>query len=230
MADYTLTPNHLTSEPNDYFAKIRSKGSIDQNALISDMLKRGTTLNQPELEGTLKLLFDVCVARLIEGYNVHTPIGDMVLSLKGVFNGLDDTYDSTRHLLDVSISSTPELRQSIKNAASLTRVDRSSKHPLPAEFHDLYSGEVNGPLVPGNLGRLKGANMKFEAEDVAQGVFFIDSEGNETRIENIGVNKPKEIIFNIPTTLTSGDYTIEVRAMIGKAVETGRLPVTLTLP
>lgn len=230
MTDYTLTPNHLTSEPNDYFARIRTKGSVDQTDLVADMLKRGTTLNQPELEGTIKLLFEACVDRLADGYSVHTPMGDMTLSLKGVFNGLDDSFDSTRHIVDVSISSTPELRQSIKGAVTLNRVDRSGTHPLPAEFHDLYSGEVNGPLVPGNLGRLKGSSMKFEKEDAAQGVFFIDSEGNETRIENIGVNKPKEIIFNIPATLTSGDYTIEVRAMIGKNVETGRLPVTLTLP
>ena len=230
MADYSLTPNHLTSDPNDYFARIRTKGSIDQSDLVADMLKRGTTLNQPELEGTVKLLFEACVDRLVDGYSVHTPMGDMTLSLKGVFNGMDDSFDSTRHIVDVSISSTPELRQSIKSAVTLNRVDRSGKRPLPAEFHDLYSGEVNGPLVAGTLVRLMGSNLKFDSEDETQGVFFIDSEGSETKIENIGVNKPRELIFNIPTTLTSGDYTIEVRAIIGKTVETGRLPVTLTLP
>ena len=230
MADYSLESNHLTSDPNDYFARVRVNGSIDQKTLISDMLNRGTTLNQPELEGTLKLLFDVCVARLAEGYNVHTPLGDMTLSLKGVFNGIEDSYDSSRHVLDVSISSTPELRQSIKNTVSLSRVERTSKRPQPEEYHDLYSGETNGPLVAGNLGRLMGTNMKFDPEDASQGIYFIAAEGTETKIENVGINKPSELIFNIPTTLTSGDYTVEVRAMIGKNIESGRLPVTLTMP
>jgi len=231
MAEYMLLLNHLTQDPDDCIARVRSQGVADETVLVDDMLKRGTTLNRPELEGTLHMLYDVVLARLGEGYVVRTSLGEMSLTIRGVFEDDEDVFDSARHTLDVSIATPGQMREDVQRQVSLEKSITVKKHPQPGRLEDIATGETNGLITPGGMGGLRGAFLKFDPADPQQGIFFIDAAGNETRVSMLGVNKPSQQMFLVPPTLASGAYTLEVRAVMGTAgLRSGRLPHTLTVP
>ena len=65
-----------------------------------------------------------------------------------------------------------------------------------------------------NPGQLTGRRLKFDAEDEAQGVFFIANDGTTTRASLIMRNKPAELMFIVPAGLAVGEYTLEVRTSL----------------
>ena len=96
------------------------------------------------------------------------------------------------------------------------------------EYTDVNSGERNGVLTPGGMGRLVGHRLKFDPADVNQGVFFV-AAGGEVRVDVVGKNLPGELMFMVPA-LPAGDYTLQVRAAFaGDDVRTSALEATLTV-
>ncbi len=231
MAEYFLLPNYLTPDPNDCAARVRSLGIVDEATLIGDMLKRGTTLNRPDLEGTLHMLYDAILDRLAEGYTVSMAWAEIGLTIRGVFDSPQDTFDPARHVLDASVAASSKMRADLRRRVSVQKSTVLEKRPQPVALQDVTTGETNGPLTPGGMAELRGAFLKFDPADPQQGLFFTDAEGNETRVDMVGINKPSQQMFLIPATLTGGTYTLEVRAVIGKSeLRVGRLHNPLTVP
>jgi hypothetical protein len=69
-------------------------------------------------------------------------------------------------------------------------------------------------LTPGGMGKIEGHRLKFDPTDAAQGIFFIAADGTETQVAIVGRNKPADLMFMVPDTLTAGEYTLEVRAIL----------------
>jgi hypothetical protein len=89
---------------------------------------------------------------------------------------------------------------------------------------DLTTGEHNGAITPGEMTQLVGRRLKFDPTDSQQGLFFIAADGPETRVDKVGRNKPAELIFGIPASLTAGSYKLEVRSTLtGGALRVGAL-------
>jgi hypothetical protein len=53
-------------------------------------------------------------AMLLEGYSIATPFGCFKSSIRGVFNGSQDTFDSKRHEVRPNVSAGHALRQAYK--------------------------------------------------------------------------------------------------------------------
>jgi hypothetical protein len=85
--------------------------------------------------------------------------------------------------------------------------------------------------TPGGMGQIEGHRLKFDPTDAAQGIFFIAADGTETQVAIVGRNKPADLMFMVPDTLTAGEYTLEVRATIHGStdVRTGALEAPLTV-
>lgn len=227
---YNLLTNHLTADPDDYMARVIALGTVSEEQIINDMLGMGTTLDRPDLEGTLQLYHRALQERLMDGFNVATPSARFRISLRGVFNGSDDGYDPARHQVDVSVSSDSELRDVIRKNATLEKDVSLQAAPQPRDYVDIASDERNSILTPGSMGRVLGAFLKFDPTDEAQGVFFVQ-DGTATRVTQIGRNKPGELLFVVPESLTAGDYALEVRAALRATadLQAGKLPRTLTV-
>jgi hypothetical protein len=67
-------------------------------------------------------------------------------------------------------------------------------------------------MTPGGMGQLAGEQLKFDPTDPAQGIFFVAADGSEARVEVVDKNTGGELIFLIPASLTSADYTLVVRS------------------
>jgi hypothetical protein len=188
------------------------------------MLSRGTTPNEPELRGALKLLFDVTSDRLAEGYDVTTPVANLSVSLRGVFTGPDDSFDGSCHVIDVSATPLSQMRQELRRKVTVSKQIMVGKRPVLHQLIDCGSNEVNGSVTPGGMARITGAYLKFDAADTQEGIFLRDSSGTETRVAMTGVNKPGELVFLVPAGLTGGEYQVEVRTVLDKfGLQAGQL-------
>ena len=86
--------------------------------------------------------------------------------------------------------------------------------PNPLTYIDTATGERNGLVTPGWEGRLIGRRLQFDPADPEQGIFYIAADGTPTRVEAVGWNKDRHLMFIVPA-LAAGDYGLEVRALVG---------------
>jgi hypothetical protein len=206
---YALYENYLTDEPDDYTARAVADSTVDKDEMIDEIIRRDSTVGKVDLMSVLELYEEVIILNLLRGRNVSTPLCNFRSSVKGVFVGDQDVFDKDRH--DVSATAYPGTRVRIayKNA-SVVKVDPRITQPVVKSFIDTTTKQRNESVTVLGLGQLTGSRLKFNQEDAAQGVYFVASDGTETRVQNVAYNKPGEVIFHIPE-LTAGDYTIKLR-------------------
>ena len=214
VLNYALFENHLTSDPNDYMAVTTNAISLDQEAIIQLMLKRGSTLTATDI---------------MAGNNITTPVFNLNMSIKGVFNGLDDSFDPSRHSIRFNLSPGVELRK-VMDSVKTQKVRGEKAGPVIDQLVDAATGSVNDQLTSGGLSTLRGSYLKYDASDPAQGIFFVANDATEARVEVISLNKPGELHFLAPA-LAAGDYRVEVRTIMKghKELSSGRLDADIAV-
>jgi Domain of unknown function (DUF4469) with IG-like fold len=98
--------------------------------------------------------------------------------------------------------------------------------------YDHWSQTSNDQITPRSSVDLHGENLKIgDMEDSQQGIFLIDSSGEETQADRTSHNAPKKLVFSIPETLAKGNYTLEVRTILRgtKNLRKGRLNEVLVV-
>jgi len=227
---YVLHENHLTSDPNDYMAMVQPNGTAEMEAVIQRMIEQGSTVTRADIFSVLEDYHSALESLVLEGFNVLTPCANFGASIKGIFDGQADIFDPARHRVWPNVVPGTRLRTTVVSRGQTTKGEAVMPRPNLLEFIDINSGERNSVLTPGGMAQLIGHRLKFDPADAQQGVFFIAGDGAETSVEVVGRNKPAELMFLIPDTLTTGDYTMEVRVVIrdGANLRTGRLEAALT--
>ncbi len=77
----------------------------------------------------------------------------------------------------------------------------------------MASGTRNATLTPNSVGRVTGRNLKLDANDPQQGVFFVAEDGTQTRAPLYATARPGEVVFTTPQ-LSAGDYDLRVCALV----------------
>jgi len=200
-------------------------------AVIERMIEQGSTVVKADILSVLEDYHSAIENMVLEGMNVNTPGANYSVSIKGIFDGQSDTYDPSRH--QVSPSTTPgrRFRKAIEQRAKPVKQEAVKPKPNPLEYQDLNSEARNSVLTPGGMGELVGHRLKVDPADDAQGVFFVAEDGAETKVVVLGRNKPADLMFLVPDSLTAGNYTLEVRAKIysGEDLRVGALEVPLVV-
>ena len=226
---FTLTDNPLTTEPQDKKATTQPKGTIDLDGITDRMIDQGNTVNRPDINAVFTGFAPTVANALLEGLNVVTPWAVFRTSIKGVFNGMSDNFDRSRHQICVNVTPGVELRNLVKTQATATKVEGVKPAPNLIDFLDVNSGERNSLLTPNGMGQLLGYRLKYDHSDPQQGLFFVAGDNTETRVEVVGTNKPSELMFLIPA-LAPGEYTLRVRASFGtNDVRAGDLDAVLSM-
>lgn len=227
--DYALFENHLTAAPNDYMAVVQNQQSKTQEDVIDLMVSRGSTVTKAEALAVFEE-YALAVEQLAKNGNaVNTPLFNLSLSVKGVFNREDEPFTPATHSVKINVTPGPRLKE-MASGVSVRRVQGASPQPDPLYIDDLGSGSRNDVLTPGNIAQLKGSRLKFDPTDPAQGIFLIADDGSETRVSVISNNKPSRLDFLVPA-LTKGTYRLEVRASLYKTngLRSDSLPAELTV-
>ncbi len=227
---YALFENHLTSDPDDYAAQVKITGSADLEALAERMIDQGSTVTKPDILAVLEDAIKATESCLLDGYRVQLGgLCELFPRIKGVFNGITDTFDASRHRVDVGANPGARVRKTVRVGATVTKIETIKPAPALLEYVDLGSGETNGTITSGNIGTINGHRLKFNTERDDEGIYFVNIDtGAEVKLTAIQRNKPGQLVFLTPT-VPGGQYYLEVRTRFSESAElrTGRLDEVL---
>lgn len=234
MLKYCLRENLLTPAPDDYMAQAADVRSYTLDEIIDLMMEKGTTLTRADVAATLQVYGEVVSAIIKDGSAVNTPLMNTSMSISGVFDGANDSFDKKRHTVNLNITAGTLLRDAVTKV-KCEKTEGTSTDPYITEVTDIVTGTVNTTLSKGGVVQLVGSRLKFDAKDTAQGIFFVPETGAPVRAAVIAENKPARLMAIIPADLAAGTYYIEVRTKIlegnksGKTLKTGRFNKALTV-
>ena len=233
MLKYSLRENLLTPAPDDYMAQAADVRSYTLDEIIDLMMEKGSTLTRADVAATLQVYGEVISAIIKDGSAVNTPLMNTSMSISGVFDGANDSFDKKRHTVNLNITAGTLLRDAAAKV-KCEKTEGASTDPYITEVTDIVTGTVNTTLTKGGVVQLVGARLKFDAKDTAQGIFFVPETGEAVRAAVIAENKPARLMAIIPADLAAGTYYIEVRTKITsspkalKNLKTGRFFKALT--
>ena len=215
---YSLYENKLSGgQAGDYIAHVLPSGTAELADVVEHMIYRRSTLRKADILAVLEEYHSSIIHYLLEGKNVTTPVTNFAASIRGRFEGEEDTYDASRHTLDAVLNSGSEVRHALGNGVQVSKQEANRRAPRVKHFYDTFSGERDGKLTPGGTGRVTGRYLKFDANDEVEGVYLIN--GTETKVSLHTKTLPSELIFMIPPALAPGDYVLEVRARLDSVTE-----------
>ena len=233
MLKYSLRENLLTPAPDDYMAQAQDVRSYTLDEIIDLMMDKGTTITRADVAATLQVYGEVCASLIKDGSALNTPLFNTALTIAGVFNGANDSFDKKRHTVNLNITAGTLLRDAVTKV-KCEKTEGVSTDPYITEVTDIVSGKTNEVLTKGGIVQITGSRLKFDAKDASQGIFFVPETGNPVRASVIAENKPARLMAIIPAGLKAGTYYIEVRTKISsspkplKNVKTGRFFKALT--
>ena len=234
MLKYALRENLLTPAPDDYMAQATDVRSYTLDEIIDLMMEKGTTLTRADVAATLQVYGEVVSAIIKDGSAVNTPLMNTSMSISGVFNGANDSFDKKRHTVNLNLTAGTLLRDAVTKV-KCEKTEAASTDPYITEVADIVTGTVNTVLTKGGVVQITGSRLKFKADDAAQGIFFVPETGTPVRAAVIAENKPARLMAIIPADLEAGTYYIEVRSKHSgggkplKAVKAGRFAKPLTV-
>ena len=225
---YALYPNHLTESPNDHRAVVKHSKSLSREDIIDQMISRGSTVTRADALATLENYEAAITSALAGGHRVNTPLINYSLSIKGTFTDAQDYFNADRHNLHINCNCGKRLKK-LSQQVSLERVDGKGYQPRLDQFRDLSTDTYDKWITPGGIAMLSGRYLGIDLADDRQGLFFVGPDNKNIRVEQLIRNKPSELIFTIPDTLSAKRYTLRVANKPKNTVEirTGRLDADL---
>ncbi len=228
---YALFENNLTSDPDDYAAIVQSADSADLDAVARRMIERGSTTTRADIMAVLEDAIGACESVLLDGRRVNFGgLVELFPRVKGVFTGPTDTFDPTRHSLDVGANPGSRIRKTVRDDATTVKDEAVKPAPNPIEYRDIASDTTNDQLTSDNIGQLTGSRLKYDEVAADEGIYIIPTGGAEVKVTTVQKNKPSQLVFLVPTLLP-GTHNIEVRARMpgSTPLRIGRLDATLTV-
>ena len=225
---YYLQPNPITPDPNDQSARIVTGKVLDAESITKLMLRRGTTVTESDILAVLKIFFEVVSDEVADGNNVNLPLVNIRPSISGVFNSVTDSFDGARHIKKASLSSGILLTKKMADA-TVEKTTQLVTAPALIQFLDINTQNTNSIITPNGIGQLVGEELKFNPDNIAEGIYFVASDGTANKVTIIASRTEGKLMFSIPA-LASGNYTLEVRKGYGTTnvvVRTGSLQDSL---
>jgi hypothetical protein len=211
---FYLVPNPITPDPLDQSARVITNQTHDEESIIKEMLKRGSTITKADIGAVLNVFFEVVADEVAEGNAVNLPLFNIRPGISGVFNSVTDGFDAARHLKKANVSSGILLTQKM-SLATVSKVNQAVTAPFLISFTDVNTQSANSILTPAGIGQIIGEELKFNAANPAEGIFFVAADGTATKATVIANRTDTKLVFSIPATLTTGNYTLEVRKGYG---------------
>lgn len=226
---YGLIPNHLTDDPNDCMAVTTDNETVDIEQIVDTMIGKGSTVTKAEALSVVEE-FEYAIVEVVKnGQSVSTELFNIAPSVSGVFTSGNDGFDASRHSVRLNLNAGKRLKEAV-TAIELKKVEITSPQPVLQQFANLKDNTVNESFTPGQIAAIRGSLLKFDQDDVQQGIFFIAADSTETRVTNVVKNKPSELLFFVPDELTTGTFDVEVRMIPhnNKNLRKGKLNQSLT--
>jgi hypothetical protein len=207
---YSLIPNHLTDDPDDYMGIVQDQQSYTIEDIIDIMIGRGSTVTKAEALSVIEEYEAAIEQILARGGSVNTSLFRTKDSIAGVFTDKFDTFDPSRHYIRRNLIPGHRIGGSTVEMP-VEKVSANQIRPVLEYFRDFTSGTKSETLTPGGTAEIRGSHLKIDPEDPDQGIYFLGSDDAEHKVELIMRNMPAHLMFEVPAALTSGEYEVEVR-------------------
>ena len=208
MLQYSLGDCFLTDRPDDYSATAHASGSYTLDDIINAMLSKGTLVTRTDIVAVLNNFIETVESIIEKGGTVNTPLFNTSFSISGIFEGPLDSFDGSRHKLNVNVTKGIRLRDAEKKV-KLEKTNPSVTLPQIQEVKDTISGKVNEQLTPNGVVEVRGYTLKVEGDHPTCGLWFVHEGGTETKATLFIDNKPAKVLAMIPT-LAKGNYQVKI--------------------
>ena len=233
MLKYALRENLLTPAPGNYMAQVADVRSYTLDEIINLMMEKGSSVTRADAAAVLQVYGEVCALLVANGAALNTPLMNASMSISGVFDGANDSFDRRRHAVNLNMTAGTLLRDALASV-KCEKTQIASTDPYITEVKDVVSDTVNSALTKGGIVQITGSRLKFDAKDETQGIFFVPETGAPVRATVVAENKPARLTALIPQTLDAGIRYIEIRTKLLdnnkslKTMKTGRFAKPLT--
>lgn len=198
-----------TSSKEEKILVLENTGSLNLDDVLEEMQKQDTGL-RPETIAHVVDLFQRTVKDLVlNGHSVNTGLFRAVAQFRGIVE--DGVWNPQKNKAYVLFTQDKILREDI-NATPVKILGEKGDAAYIIATEDTTTRATNGLATPGRTFRLKGKNLKVAGTDENVGIYLIDPAGDGQRVpdEMIAKNTPSEIIMQLPTDLTEGEYELRI--------------------
>lgn len=211
--NYSLRPNRFTEDPNDQLAKVEHSGTADLNDIITKMTTEGGAIKESEARSNILEFFNAIAYFLAQGKTISLDFIKIRFSITGVFNDVEDSFDTKRHQINIKITAGKFLKNLIPSL-TLTKIKATPTSIEVDRVYDFMSKTQDETITSGGMVRLLGQNLTIDLADTAQGVYLIANDGTETKVEFVQLISSGELMFQSPANMEPGTYTLQIRARI----------------
>lgn len=210
--NYELRKKHL-GDKDGFVGHFKAKTVYDLEAVIDRMVSMGTSLTRTDLHAVLMLLESTIEVIILEGGKIS--LDDFISiypSISGTFDGPDDSFDKSKHTIKVNAGVLSKFANKIRLKASMEKIKSTQRKPDIYEIYDFGSDSKNEHLSINDMVRIKGDNLKFDKSQADEGIFIINSNGNETKINYRDEPTATKLQFIMPEVDGEpGSVEIEIR-------------------
>jgi hypothetical protein len=209
----------ITERKEDRCGKVVNVGTYTEFDLVNTAVERRTDLNPANMRATLEILKEIGLEYIAKGHNVRFLLAYFGTEVKGVLIGDHAKWDSSKNRLAVHVAPTAEVRNALKSA-TVNVLGMASYGTIINTLTDVSTGEVNSVLTPGGGVNLTGNKMKIVGSDPSVGISLIRQDNGEIITipsNSILVNAPSKISFILPSTLSAGDYKLQITTQFSTA-------------
>jgi hypothetical protein len=204
-----LHDNILTEDPNDYFGKIKSAGTVGNNEIAALMTKEGIELKEETILDILTRADRIKAERLAAGYSINTSFCNAYPKISGIFNSATEKYNKDKHKIGANISVGSLTRTELAKA-EVDILGEATVEPVIGSVTDSLTMLENSTITPNNVIKIKGNRIKVAGEGPEIGVWLINQADNSrTQCTQLIANNPKEVMAMVPA-LAAGEYILEI--------------------
>ena len=213
----TLVANMLTEREDDFTANVTYVANRSIEDLCNIAANGKSKFTASELLAAHNDLKATAKEELYSGSTVEFGLTNNSLGIDGSFIGPKAKFDPAKN--NVTLRSTPikEVKTDLKGISVIIG-EVVEGLPTITKVTDVFSGEVNTKITPGNTLNGEGKRVKIVGtEGNMVGFFFINSETEaETAVPmtTVSRNDPSYFSFIIPA-LADGKYYLEIATQYG---------------
>lgn len=201
-----------TDNPNDFIARVSNERSLSTKEICQAASQRGgADVSASVMEHTVELFLKEMAYQLSDGYSVNTGYFNASIQIRGVFDGLKESFNPQKHSLLFQFTQGEKLRAELPNI-SIEILGIADNAATILQVTDVKTASINEILTPNRPLKIAGTKIKIVGEDPKVGVFFINMDTNAINPidkTDIVTNNPSELIVVTPN-LPQGSYTLQV--------------------
>ena len=189
--------------------------TLDTEDLIKEIVDYNSTLTEADVRAMLTVLNDKVTQFVKMGYKVELPFGYICNKAKGTADHVNDKFipGNGNHCFVPEFHFKKEAVQAMtKDAAFKNAGCGYAIRPVITELYSIKSDATPiaaHSFAAGTMLRVRGRNLLLKPDDTRQGIFLVDSDHHQIRIESyhrIGTR----IVEGVIPAVSAGSYEIKV--------------------